>query len=154
MHARRPRLTHAAVQIAILQLFVRTDCLLPNMFIGTLTAKSVTAALRRGISAATIVRYLEEHRHAQVAHRAPVVPEAVADQVLLWERELNRLQCTAAVMYEAFESAALFEGACACAEGKGAVLLRDDALRRLVVKVHAHDAVRAAIQELRVQGNG
>jgi hypothetical protein len=122
------------------------------MFVGTLTARSVTSAIRRGISGDVIIRYLKEHRHAKVAHRTQVLPEAVGDQILLWERELNRLKCTSAVLYEAFESKAMFDGCVETAEALGAVLMKDTVKRRLVLKVHAHDAIKAKIQEIRQQG--
>jgi transcription initiation factor TFIIH subunit 4 len=69
------------MQIAVLQLFAKTDCLLPNMFVGTLTGKSVTEALNRSITSQMIIKYLEDHRHPKVAHRHPVLPAAVKDQV-------------------------------------------------------------------------
>lgn len=67
----------------MLQLFAKTECLLPNMFVGTLTGKSVTEALNRSITSQMIIKYLEEHRHPQVAGRSPVLPAAVKDQVSL-----------------------------------------------------------------------
>jgi hypothetical protein len=69
------------MQIAVLQLFAKTDCLLPNMFVGTLTGKSVTEALNRSITSQMIIKYLEDHRHPKVAHRNPILPSAVKDQV-------------------------------------------------------------------------
>lgn len=137
------------MQIAILQLFARTDCMLPNMFVGTLTAKSVTAALARGITAQMLIKYLEDHRHAKVAHRAPVVPEAVTDQLLLWQAEQQRLRCEAAVLYDAFETPALFEGTLTKARELGAVLFADEKQRRLVAASRAHGAIKAHIVALR-----
>lgn len=141
------------MQIAILQLFVRKDCLLPNMFVGTLTAKSVTGALSRGISDHMIIRYLEEHCHPKVAHRSPVVPDAVTDQILLWQREMNRIHCSGATMYDAFETPALFKGTVEKAQELEAVLFLDVKLRRLVVRSSAHGALKAHIQTLRQQAN-
>ena len=143
------------VQIAILQLFVHKDCLLPNMFVGTLTAKSVTGALERGITAEMLVRYLTEHSHPKVAHRAPVVPEAVSDQIHLWQREMSRLDCTGAVLYEAFETPALFEGTVSKATELGAVLFVDPTAtqRRLVARASAHSALKSHIQALRQRAN-
>jgi transcription initiation factor TFIIH subunit 4 len=139
------------LQIAILQLFVRTDCLLPNMFVGTLTAKSVTTAISRGISAEMLVKYLEDHRHPKVSHRAPVVPDAVTDQLLLWQAEMNRLETSPAVLYDAFETPALFEGTVAKAKKLSAVLFVDEKLRRLVAHSRVHGALRGHIQALRQQ---
>ena len=141
------------MQIAILQLFVRTDCLLPNMFVGTLTAKSVTSALGRGLSAGMLVKYLEDHRHPRVANRTPVVPESVSDQLLLWQTEMNRLSCTPAVLYDAFESQALFDSTVAKARELDAVLFLDAKLRRLVAHGRAHAAIRSHIQAMRQRAN-
>lgn len=65
----------------MLQLFAKTECLLPNMFVGTLTGKSVTEALNKSITSAMIIKYLEDHRHPKIAHRHPVLPLAVKEQV-------------------------------------------------------------------------
>jgi Transcription factor Tfb2 (p52) C-terminal domain/Transcription factor Tfb2 len=137
------------LQIAILQLFARTDCLLPNMFVGTLTGKSVTEAVQRGITSEMIIRYLEERRHPRTAHRRSAIPEAVRDQLLLWERELQRLHCTKATLYEAFESAAMFESALARARELGGLLWSSKAPRRLVVRHEAHADMRAHMQAFR-----
>jgi transcription initiation factor TFIIH subunit 4 len=67
--------TSSPVQRAILRLFVRCECVLPNLFVGTLTRESVSSAVASGIAADDIVAYLREHAHAQVAGRVPVVPE-------------------------------------------------------------------------------
>lgn len=56
----------------------RCECLLPNLFVGTLTRQSVNDALKAGLTAEGIVSYLVLHAHPRVAHRAPVVPEASA----------------------------------------------------------------------------
>lgn len=151
--AQRGSRHQSSVQIAILQLFVRTDCLLPNMFVGTLTSKSVVSALERGITAEMLVKYLEDHRHPRIANRHPVVPEAVSDQLLLWQTEMRRLDCTPAVMYDAFESEALFEGTVAKAKELNAVLFLDSKLRRLVAHGQAHAAIRSHIQAMRQRAN-
>ena len=68
--------TASVLQCAILRLFVRCECLMPNLFVGTITRESVLAALKCGLAAEDIVGYLRAHAHAQVAARVPVVPEA------------------------------------------------------------------------------
>ena len=67
--------TTSPVQVAILELFCRNDCVLPNLFVGTLTRDSVTKALGSGITAEEIVAYLRAHAHPHVARRVPTVPE-------------------------------------------------------------------------------
>jgi Transcription factor Tfb2 (p52) C-terminal domain len=120
------------------------------VFVGTLTGKAVTEAVQRGITCEMIVRYLEERRHPRAAHRRAAIPEAVKDQLLLWERELQRLRCAVGTLYEAFDSTAAFERAAAHAAELGVLLLRTDRPQRLVVRADAHKAMSAYIQQLRM----
>lgn len=137
------------VQIAILQLFAKTDCLLPNVFVGTLTGKSVTEALNRKISSGMIIRYLEEHRHPKVAHRSPVLPEAVRDQIILWERELNRLSCTPAALFTGFDTDGIFDAAVKKAQELEGVLHCDPTSQRLVAAGTVADELQRHIEMLR-----
>ena len=68
--------TSSALQAAILRLFVRCECVLPNLFVGVLTRESITGALGCGLTADQIVAFLRKHAHPHVAQRVPVVPEA------------------------------------------------------------------------------
>ena len=137
------------MQIAILQLFAKTDCLLPNVFVGTLTGKSVTEALNRKISSAMIIRYLEDHRHPKVAHRSPVLPEAVKDQISLWERELNRLSCKTAALLMNFETQGMFDAAAKKAQELGGMLHCNAGPQRLVVAADVADELQEYIENLR-----
>ena len=67
--------TASALQAAILRLFCRCECVLPNLFVGVLTRDSVAGALACGLAADQIVEYLRTHAHPHVAGRTPVVPE-------------------------------------------------------------------------------
>lgn len=67
--------TTSELQVAILKLFVRSECRLPNLFVGTLTRESVTQALEFGVQADQIVTFMQQHAHPHVAHKMPVVPE-------------------------------------------------------------------------------
>ena len=68
--------TSSALQAAILRLFVRCECVLPNLFVGVLTRESITGALGCGLTADQIVAFLRKHAHPHVAQRVPVVPDA------------------------------------------------------------------------------
>ena len=70
--------TTSELQVAILRLFVRAECRLPNLFVGTLTRESVTQALEFGVQADQIVSFLQQHAHPHVLHRVPIVPEVCA----------------------------------------------------------------------------
>jgi transcription initiation factor TFIIH subunit 4 len=141
--------TASPVRQAILRLFVRCDVLLPNLFVGTITRESVTAALDSGVGAEQVVAYLRQHAHPRVAARVPVVPGVVADQIRLWQRELQRLAAAPGVLYKAWESAELYAAAADFAQSIGATLLRDDAAQTLVAASHAHDQMRAEIRALK-----
>ncbi len=67
--------TFSQLHRRVLQLFVRTETLLPGLFVGSVTRASVSAALDRGVSAEMMIEYLASHPHKQVAKRSPVVPE-------------------------------------------------------------------------------
>lgn len=66
--------TTSAVQVAILRVFVRCDALLPNLFVGTITRDSATAALALGITANQMADFLRQHAHPRVAAKHPIVP--------------------------------------------------------------------------------
>ena len=70
--------TTSELQVAILRLFVRAECRLPNLFVGTLTRESVTQALDFGVQADQIVSFLQQHAHPHVLHKVPIVPEVCA----------------------------------------------------------------------------
>ena len=63
------------LQVAILKLFVRAECRLPNLFVGTLTRESVTQALDFGVQADQIISFMQQHAHPHVLHKVPIVPE-------------------------------------------------------------------------------
>ncbi|KAK9827695.1 hypothetical protein WJX81_001241 [Elliptochloris bilobata] len=138
--------TSSALQAAILRLFVRCECVLPNLFVGVLTRESVTGALGCGLSADQIVDFLRKHAHPHIAQRVPVVPETVADQIRLWQADTRRVRQSRAYLYEAFDSPAAFAAAAAHARAAGTWLWQDDAKGRLVAAYVGHDAMRAFIR--------
>ncbi len=67
--------TTSDLQTAVLKMFTRAECRLPNLYVGLLTRESVTGALNSGITANQVVQYLRQHAHPQVQGRSPMVPE-------------------------------------------------------------------------------
>ena len=67
--------TQSALQRGVLDLFVRCEAVLPNLYIGTLTRDSVIAALGRGLDAEQLLTFLRRHAHPRALERSPVVPE-------------------------------------------------------------------------------
>ena len=59
----------------VLDLFVRCETVLPNLYIGTLTRDTVTSALARGLAADDLISFLESHAHPRAAQRKLAVPE-------------------------------------------------------------------------------
>ena len=67
--------TTSDLQTAVLKMFTRAECRLPNLYVGLLTRESVSGALTSGITADQVVQYLRQHAHPQVQGRSPMVPE-------------------------------------------------------------------------------
>ena len=114
------------------------------------------AALDAGVPAEAVIGYMRDHASPHVAHRSPVVPETVMDQVRLWGATRNRLASAPAVLYSDFASAAEYEAALGAARrGGGLLWVRrgggDGGVGpgRLVARADCHDAVRAAIKAAR-----
>ncbi len=49
-------------------------------------------ALSTGIKSSQILHFLEWHAHPNVATNNPIVPENICDQIILWERERERVE--------------------------------------------------------------
>lgn len=95
--------TTSTLHINMLGLFCEVSTIrrLPNVIFMKITRDSVKSALSLGIEANQILRFLERHAHPQVrnADGGPV-PSNIRDQIILWNRERNRLQWTESYLYE------------------------------------------------------
>jgi hypothetical protein len=108
---------------AALSLFASIERVLPNLVVAAVTRSSCLSALDAGVSAEQIVAHLREHASPRVAHRVPVVPENVADQIRLWEASRRRVRSArAATLYSDFSSGREFEAAVGAAVAAGALL--------------------------------
>lgn len=143
--------TSSRIQVRVLEEFCRLDCALPNMFVGTLTRDSVQRALGKGMTADSIVDFLQSHAHPQVASRIPSVPETVQDQVRLWERETRRVDDAPAFLYSNFEDATLFERSRAFAQQRGVLIWENAERQQMVVAQRGHTAVKEHIRQLKAQ---
>ena len=111
---------------AALALFATIERVLPNLVVAAITRSSCLSALDKGITAEQIVAHLREHASPRVAHRVPVVPENVADQMRLWGASRRRLRSvTRATLYSDFSSEREFEAAVRAAKAAGALLWVD-----------------------------
>jgi transcription initiation factor TFIIH subunit 4 len=68
---------------------------LPNVIFFFITRDSIKAALRLGVTASQILRFLHVHAHPMLRNSnsgdVPLVPANVRDQILLWDRERRRV---------------------------------------------------------------
>lgn len=67
----------------------------------------------------------------------------------LWERELNRLHCTAAILFNDFDTPSMFAKAVEKAKASAAHLFSDSASKKLVVSEVGEQAVRKHIKEMK-----
>ena len=141
--------TSSPLKQAILRLFVRTEVLLANLLVGSITRESVMSALDSGITSEQIIGYLTQHAHKRVLGRSPIVPTVVMDSIRLWQQELRRMETEDAVMYKNFESPALYKQVREFIVGIGADLATNDAKRELVARGAAHERIRDKIKELK-----
>ena len=95
--------TTSTLHISMLGLFcdVSTIRRMPNMVFMKLTRDSVKSALALGIEAHQILRFLERHAHPEVRTiDGGPVPSNIRDQIILWNRERNRLKWTEAFLHQ------------------------------------------------------
>lgn len=86
--------TRSRLHIATLGLFcdVSSYKMLPNVVFFHLTRDSVRGAFRLGVTAEQILRFLQVHAHPMLRSGGnPLVPHNVCDQILLWNRERERV---------------------------------------------------------------
>ncbi|KAL0048027.1 hypothetical protein WJX82_006028 [Trebouxia sp. C0006] len=141
--------TTSELQVAILRLFVRAECRLPNLFVGTLTRESVTQALEFGVQADQIVSFLRQHAHPHVLHKVPIVPEVVSDQVRLWQADTQRVRHQKAVLYDSFPTKQVYRLAAVFAQQHGWLLWQNDEQGRFVSQAGGHDQMRTYIKSIK-----
>ncbi|KAF6260454.1 Tfb2-domain-containing protein [Scenedesmus sp. NREL 46B-D3] len=143
--------TSCPLQRRVLARLMRTDCLLPNLFVGSLTRETFLAALELGISAGDVTAFLQQHAHPQAARRVPSVPENVQEQLVLWEGETRRVQAQSATLYSSFEDDELFLAASNHAAQLGVRLWADNSQRQFAIKRLGHEALKGFIVEYKRQ---
>ncbi|KAI9909940.1 hypothetical protein PsorP6_010529 [Peronosclerospora sorghi] len=88
----------------MLSVFVDIMARLPNLPIGFITRESLWSSLIHGISAQQIYDFLMKHAHPKMRPNSPVIPENIADQIYLWERERNRVQFMEGILFDGFNT--------------------------------------------------
>jgi hypothetical protein len=69
--------------------------------------------------------------------------------MMLWERELNRLQCTTAALFNNFDTPTMFDKAVEKAQSLGCELFSDRASTRLVVTEAGEQQMSKFIKSLK-----
>lgn len=145
--------THSTLHIAMLSVFVDIVARLPNMAIGFITRESLRSALIHGISAQQIYDFLIKHAHPRMRSNYPVIPENIADQLYLWERERNRVQFLEGSLFDGFNSKDEFEQVKLYAEDLDVLTWADAIHFKLTIAAKGIDSVRRFIQHnLRLHG--
>jgi len=121
--------TSSSLHVRLLGLFCRMVMRLPNLVVGHISAEEVLQAMKRGIQAENIVRYLEGAAHPRALKRlednGSVVPANVRSQLEVWESNRARTSTWRAVCFEWDESEfdqASFEAARQHAASNGSLL--------------------------------
>ncbi|XP_024515556.1 general transcription and DNA repair factor IIH subunit TFB2 [Selaginella moellendorffii] len=140
--------TSSKLHIETLHVFVRTEYVLPNILVGSITKESVNGAFASGISADQIIKFLQQHAHPFVAQKVPSVPETVCDQIRLWESDRVRVQYLPAYCYEGFPSTSVYESVVAHARDRNGLLWEDANRKMIVVGGEHHEAIRAFLQNI------
>jgi transcription initiation factor TFIIH subunit 4 len=101
--------TASALHVYMMQLFSNLLYRLPNMVLAVITRESATTAMKSGITASQICRFLSQHAHPDMKEKAgrsgigssevSCLPENVVDQLHLWERERRRVQPSRASLF-------------------------------------------------------
>ena len=77
----------------------------------------------------------------------PIIPENIADQLFLWERERNRIQFIPCVIFDGFETKQDFEAVKSYATSRDSLTWHDPIYFKLAVMTKAEDVVKAFIKQ-------
>ncbi|GMF31849.1 unnamed protein product [Phytophthora fragariaefolia] len=138
--------TTSTLHVAMLSVFVDIVARLPNLAIGFITRESLRSALIHGISAQQIYDFLMKHAHPKMRHNTPVIPENIADQIYLWERERNRVQFMEGILFDGFNTKEDFESVREYAKDLKVLTWSDPIHFRLSIATAGIDDVRHFIQ--------
>lgn len=134
--------TESHLQIALIGLFCEIMGRYPGFTVGIITRDSVRQALRTGITADQIIKFLKMHVHSQRLKRQHAIPPTVVDQIRLWELERDRFQFTEGVLYSQFLSQSDFELLSNYASDLGVLVWSNPSKRVMVVSKSGHDDVK------------
>lgn len=144
--------TDSPLQVALLALFSELQYRFPGFTLGILTRESVRQALKSGIKADEIIKFLTVNSHPTALKdktRNPV-PSTICDQIKYWEIERNRFVFKPGNLYSQFESQKDFETLRNYAKESNYLIWetsRND--RKMVVSEEGHDDVKVYWKRIR-----
>ncbi|ELQ76006.1 RNA polymerase II transcription initiation/nucleotide excision repair factor TFIIH, subunit TFB2 [Trachipleistophora hominis] len=131
--------TTSSHELSIIKLFSQIVRELPNLVTAHITEESVNAAFLKGITGQQIVDYLTEKSKSEL-------PPVVLEQILIWERQRDRMKCIDAVIYSHFMTYNEYEITYRYCREKGALIDHDEFRRLLVVRLECHNEVKNFIK--------
>ncbi|KAF0973481.1 hypothetical protein FDP41_008185 [Naegleria fowleri] len=137
--------TNSPLQIALLSLFIFPEYRLPNLIVGLITRATIREALKNGITAHQILQFLRLNAHPIMRQKKPVIPDTVSDQIILWEKERNRLKKTQSVVYDKFTSIKDLENTIEYAKSIGALLWSSTEQMMLICRRDKHELMKRFI---------
>jgi len=87
-----------------------------------------------------------KHAHPKMLANSPVIPENIADQLYLWERERNRIQFFEGVLFDAFNTPEDFAQVVSYARDLQVLLWSDQIHCKLAISSAGAENVRNFIQ--------
>ncbi|TRY75255.1 hypothetical protein TCAL_10082 [Tigriopus californicus] len=149
--------SNSNLQVALIGLFAEVLYRFPNLAVAVVTRDSIRQALRGGIKASQIVRFLQMHAHPRQQEQSQkkkrdeklsnerakdVIPGTVVDQIYLWEKERDRFTFEEGVLYNQFLSQGDYETVKNYADSQGVLNWSNDQNRTIIVSRAGHDDVR------------
>ena len=134
--------TNSHLSTNILSLFTQILYRFPNMVIAAITRQSVHEALVNSITSRQIISFLRANAHPTMLKKSPILPATVEHQILLWEKERDRLQANEGVLYNHFDTPQDFEKLKNYADSMGVLIWASSSSKTMVVAKDGHDDVR------------
>ncbi|KRH95242.1 RNA polymerase II transcription initiation/nucleotide excision repair factor TFIIH, subunit TFB2 [Pseudoloma neurophilia] len=123
---------------SVLSLFSNILCTLPNLIMCSIDENSINRALSKGITGQQICDYITNRSTKDVN-------EIVLEQIIIWEKNRNRIFKTPAILYDHFESFNEFQIVLTFCQDF--MLCCDKERRVIVVKEEDHQRVKIFIRE-------
>ena len=134
--------TNSLLTTNILSLFLQILYRFPTMVVGIISRQSIHEALVNSITSEQIICFLRANAHPSMLRKSPVIPATVEHQIVLWEKERDRLSCNEGVLYNHFDTPQDFEILKNYAEMIGVLIWASSTSKTMVVTKDGHDDVR------------